>query len=121
MEDEIARHRAAELARAEAQSRALLVEVMERNDRYAESLRRRLEELGGERERLVAELRERTDTVARQADEAAVTRARLYRVIGQLGSFDADRSTAPAARTPSCSRAAPLWPMPPRACASPPA
>ena len=62
-----------------------------------ESLRRRLEELGGERERLVAELRERTDTVARQADEAAVTRARLYRVIGQLGSFDADRSTAPAA------------------------
>ena len=26
-----------------------------------------------------------------------MTRARLYRVIGQLGSFDADRSTAPAA------------------------
>ncbi len=97
VEDEIERHRAAELARAEAQSRALLSDAMDRNDRYAQSLRRRLEELGGERERLVTELREQTDSVARQADEAAVTRARLYRMIGQLGSFDADRSAPPAA------------------------
>jgi hypothetical protein len=74
----------------------LLSEAMDRSDGYAESLRRRLKELGGERERLVAELREQTDTVVRQADEAAATRARLYRVIGQLGSFDADRSTPPA-------------------------
>jgi EmrB/QacA subfamily drug resistance transporter len=96
VEDEIERHRAAELAHAEAQSRVLLSDAMDRSDRYAESLRRRLQELGGERERLVAELREQTDTVVRQADEAAVTRSQLYRVIGQLGSFDADRSTPPA-------------------------
>jgi hypothetical protein len=96
VEHEIERHRAAELARAEAQSRALLSEAMERNDRYAQSLRRRLAELGGERERLVAELRKRTDSVLRHADEATVTRARLYRVIGELGSFEAERATPPA-------------------------
>jgi hypothetical protein len=96
VEDEIERHRAAELAHAEAQSRVLLSDAMDRSDRYAESLHRRLKELGGERERLVAELREQTDTAVRQADEAAVTRSRLYRVIGQLGSFDADRPTPPA-------------------------
>ncbi len=91
VEDEIERHRAAELGAAEAQSRTLLSDAMERNERYAEKLRRRLQKLGGERERLVAELREQTDSVARHADEAALTRSRLYRVIGELGSFEPER------------------------------
>jgi EmrB/QacA subfamily drug resistance transporter len=96
VEEEIERHRAEQLTGAEEQSRILLAEATERTDRYAQALRRRLHELGGERKRLVAELRERTVSVARHADEAADTRSRLYRVIGELGSFDADRARSRA-------------------------
>ena len=96
VEQEIERHRAAELASAEAQSRALLAAAVERNDRYAQALRRRLAQLGGEGERLIAELREQTDAAVRHADEATTTRTRLYRVIGDLGTFDAERARASA-------------------------
>ncbi|MGI8713828.1 MAG: MFS transporter [Solirubrobacteraceae bacterium] len=94
VERRIERHRAAQLAAAEAQSRALLEEAMERNDRYAAALRSRLAELGGERERLVTELRDQIDSVARHADQAALTRAQLYRVIGALGALPADANGA---------------------------
>jgi EmrB/QacA subfamily drug resistance transporter len=99
VEQEIERHRAAELGAAEAQSRTLLSDAMDRNERYAERMRRHLQDLNGQRERLVAELREQTDSVARRADEAARTRARLYRMIGELGSFDADQERFTAGGT----------------------
>jgi len=87
MNDHIAEHRARELSGAEAESRRLLLEAMARNDRYARDLRRRLAEIGGERERLVAQLRDQIATVARGAGEAALTRTRLYRIIGELGAL----------------------------------
>lgn len=96
VEYEIERHRAVELAEAEEQSRALLSAAMERNDRFAGSLRQRLQELDSERERLIAQLREQTDSAARQAGEAALTRTQLYRLIGELGFFDADEAHSAA-------------------------
>jgi EmrB/QacA subfamily drug resistance transporter len=100
MEVEIDRHRSAEVASAVAQSRALLAEATQRNDHYAQALRHRAVELSAERERLVSRLREQTDSNVGRPDEAAATRAQLYRVIGELGSFDpapARASASPAA------------------------
>jgi EmrB/QacA subfamily drug resistance transporter len=64
VEQGIERHRAAELGAAEAQSGTLLSDAMDRNERYAERMRRRVQDLDGERERLMAELRRQTRTLA---------------------------------------------------------
>jgi EmrB/QacA subfamily drug resistance transporter len=64
VEQGIERHRAAELGAAEAQSGTLLSDAMDRNERYAERIRRRVQDLDGERERLMAELRRQTRTLA---------------------------------------------------------
>jgi EmrB/QacA subfamily drug resistance transporter len=88
IEAEIARHRESEMSDAESRSRELLNAALERSDRYAAELRRRGEVLLAERDRLVAQLRERSDAAAHHAERAARTRAALYRVIGELGSVD---------------------------------
>jgi EmrB/QacA subfamily drug resistance transporter len=64
VEQGIERHRAAELGAAEAQSGTLLSDAMDRNERYAERMRRRVQDLDGERERLMAELRRQTRSLA---------------------------------------------------------
>jgi EmrB/QacA subfamily drug resistance transporter len=64
VEQGIERHCAAELGAAEAQSGTLLSDAMDRNERYAERMRRRVQDLDGERERLMAELRRQTRTLA---------------------------------------------------------
>ncbi len=89
IELQIERHRTEQLAAAEAQAQDLLAAARARNDEYAVLLRRRGHELSSELERLVVELRGHVGSASRYADEAALTRAALYRAIGELGSFAA--------------------------------
>jgi type II secretory pathway component GspD/PulD (secretin) len=88
IEERIARHRAEQIAAAEAQSRELVAAALERNERYAARLRERLGELIVQRDRLVATLREEIDAAAEHVHRAETTRAELYRVIGALGSLE---------------------------------
>ena len=85
IEREASRHREVAVDDARAESEKLMARALERSDAYAASLRLRLNELSGERDRLVSQLRDELGSAVRYADEARDTRAELYRVIGELG------------------------------------
>ena len=90
IEHEVTRRRESELGAARLQADVIMTRAQERSDTYAAAQRARLTALGDERDRLVERLRAQVDSAARHADDAALTRAEIYRVIGKLGRAPLD-------------------------------